>query len=132
MGRVCDRYFWWIWCPFGNLRRRCFAIYRQRDHSEGDSGGTTYTFTVSLSGPAPAGGVSYNIATQDDSATLADNDYQPLNLVGESIPEASQSKTYNVTVNGDINFEPNETFFVNVTSVVRRYSCGWPGIRNHH
>jgi len=87
-------------------------------HSEGDSGGTTYTFTVSLSGPAPVGGVSYNIATQDDSATLADNDYQQLNLVGESIPETSQSKTYNVTVNGDTNFESNESFFVNVTSVV--------------
>jgi len=87
-------------------------------HSEGDVGGTTYTFTVSLSGPAPVGGVTYNIATLDDSATIADNDYQQLNLVGESIPESSQSKTYDITVNGDTAFEPNETFFVNVTNVV--------------
>jgi hypothetical protein len=86
-------------------------------HSEGDGGGTTYTFTVSLSGPAPVGGVTYNISTQDDSATLADNDYQQLNLVGESIPESSQSKTYNITINGDTNFETNEAFFVNVAVI---------------
>ena len=86
-------------------------------HSEGDSGATTYTFTVSLSGPAPSGGVTYNIATQDQTATLANNDYQQLNLAGESIPEGSQSKAYNVTVNGDTDFELNETFLVNVTAV---------------
>lgn len=85
--------------------------------TEGNSGTTTFTFTVSLSAPAGPGGVTYNIATQDNTATDADNDYEPLSLTGENIPEGSQSKMYNVTVNGDTNEEQTETFFVNVTSV---------------
>ncbi|MGB7925144.1 MAG: lamin tail domain-containing protein [Pyrinomonadaceae bacterium] len=85
--------------------------------AEGNSGPTTFTFTVSLSAPAGPGGVTYNIATADNTATDADNDYEPISLTGENIPEGGTSKMYNVTVNGDTNVEPDESFFVNVTSV---------------
>ena len=86
-------------------------------HFEGNAGTTTYTFTVSLSQPATGGGVTFDIATADNSATTGDNDYVALNLTGQNIPAGNSSAQFNVTVNGDVNVEPTETFFVNVTNV---------------
>jgi hypothetical protein len=85
--------------------------------NEGNAGPTTFTFTVTLSSAAGVGGVTYNIATQDNTATTADNDYVAINLTGETIAEGQTSKSYNITVNGDTTAEPTESFFVNVTSV---------------
>jgi predicted secreted protein len=85
--------------------------------NEGNAGTTTFTFTVSLSSPAPAGGVTFNIATQDNTATVADNDYVARSLTAQTIPAGQQTYTFDVTVNGDTTAEANETFFVNVTSV---------------
>jgi uncharacterized protein len=84
---------------------------------EGDSGTTAATFTVTLSSPALAGGVTFDIATQNDTATTADNDYVARTLTGQSITAGNQTFTFEVTVNGDTNVEPNETFFVNVTNI---------------
>jgi ribosomal protein L35AE/L33A len=84
--------------------------------SEGDSGTSIITFTVSLSAPAPAA-VTFNIATADGTATVADTDYVARSLTGQSIPAGQQTFTFDVTVNGDTVIEPNETFFVNVTNV---------------
>lgn len=84
--------------------------------AEGNSGTTTFTFTVQLSSAALAGGVTFDIATQDDTA-LAGSDYVANSLTSQTIPEGSQTYTFDVTVNGDTIFEPNETFFVNVTNV---------------
>ncbi|MEX0674439.1 MAG: ExeM/NucH family extracellular endonuclease [Gaiellaceae bacterium] len=83
---------------------------------EGNSGTTPFTFTVSLSEPAGAGGVSFDIATADDTAT-APGDYQAQSLTGQSIPAGSSSYSFTVDVNGDTNGEPDESFFVNVTNV---------------
>ena len=83
---------------------------------EGNSGTTTATFTVSLSAPAGAGGVTFDIATADGTATVADNDYVTKSSIGQMIAAGSSSYTFTVTVNGDTNVEPNETFFVNVTN----------------
>jgi uncharacterized protein (TIGR03437 family) len=85
--------------------------------NEGNSGPTTFTFVVSLNQPAPAGGVTFNIATQDNTATLADNDYVARTLTNQTIPAGQQTYSFAVTVNGDLNIESNETFFVNVTNV---------------
>lgn len=85
--------------------------------TEGNTGTTTASFTVSLSSPAPAGGVTFDIATQDNTATLADNDYVMRSLTGQTIPQDGQTFPFDVTVNGDMTNEPNETFFVNVTNV---------------
>lgn len=85
--------------------------------NEGNGGPTIFTFTVSLSSAAGVGGVTYNIATQDNTATTADSDYNAINLTGESIAEGQTSKNYNITVNGDTTAEPNESFFVNVTAI---------------
>src|SRR5205085_2747007 len=85
--------------------------------NEGDSGTTTFTFTVSLSTPAPAAGVTFDIATQDGTATTANNDYVAKSLTAQTIPAGSQTYTFTVDVNGDTAIEPNETFHVNVTNV---------------
>src|SRR2546429_49472 len=42
--------------------------------SEGDNAATNFDFTVSLSAPAPAN-VTFDIATREGTATIADNDY---------------------------------------------------------
>jgi len=84
---------------------------------EGNAGTSTANFVVSLSAPAPAGGVTFDIATQDNTATVADNDYVVRSLSSQTIPEGSQTFPFNVTINGDTNIENNESFFVNVTNV---------------
>lgn len=84
---------------------------------EGDSATTTFAFTVSLSAPAPVGGVTFDIATADGTATTANNDYVANTLTGQTIASGSSTYAFNVTVNGDTTVEPNETFFVNVTNV---------------
>ncbi|HWT02842.1 MAG TPA: lamin tail domain-containing protein [Pyrinomonadaceae bacterium] len=85
--------------------------------TEGDAGTKTYTFTVQLDGPAPAGGVTFDISTADDTATDADNDYEPNSATAATIPATETSYQFNVTVNGDLNIETDENFFVNVTGV---------------
>jgi predicted extracellular nuclease len=83
---------------------------------EGNSGTTPFTFTVSLSAPAGAGGVTFDVATQDGSAT-APSDYATNSLTGQTIPAGSSSYAFTVDVNGDTAAEPDETFSVNVTNV---------------
>lgn len=85
--------------------------------AEGNSATTNFGFTVSLSGPAPAGGVSFDIATQDDTAT-SPGDFTVQTLTTQTIPAGSSSYAFSVAVNGDTTVEPDERFFVNVTSVV--------------
>ncbi|MEO6076953.1 MAG: ExeM/NucH family extracellular endonuclease [Dokdonella sp.] len=84
---------------------------------EGNSGATSFDFVVSLGTPAPAGGVTFDIATMDGSAT-ATSDYTPRSLAGVTIPAGSQTYTFSVLVNGDTTFENDETFTVKVTNVV--------------
>src|SRR5581483_10536183 len=85
--------------------------------SEGNSGTKTFTFTVSLSKPALAGGVTFDIATADGTATVAGNDYVARTLTSQTIAAGQQTYTFDVTVNGDTTVESDETFFVNVTNV---------------
>ena len=85
--------------------------------NEGNSGTTTFSFNVSLSAPAGAGGVTFDIATADNTATTADNDYVARSLTGQTIAAGQSAATFDVTVNGDTNYEFDESFFVNVTNV---------------
>lgn len=82
--------------------------------SEGAAGaGTEFLFTLALSAPASAGGVSVNYATVDGSA-LAGVDY-----VAESgsatIPEGATSVTIGILVNGDDDTESDESFHVDLS-----------------
>lgn len=67
--------------------------------AEGNSGTTTFTFTVSLSQPAGEGGVTFDIATADNTATTAANDYIAASLTGQTIPPGSSTYSFNVLVN---------------------------------
>ncbi|HLA78868.1 MAG TPA: endonuclease/exonuclease/phosphatase family protein [Vicinamibacteria bacterium] len=85
--------------------------------TEGNSGTALASFTVSLSAPAPVGGVTFDIATADGTATVGDSDYASNALTGQTIAAGNSSYTFDVTVNGDGTTEPDETFLVNVTNV---------------
>jgi hypothetical protein len=85
---------------------------------EGSSGTTSFTFTVLLSSPAGAGGVTFDIATADGTATVTDGDYTANSLTGQSIAAGSSNYTFTVLVTGDVKIESTETFFVNVTNIV--------------
>jgi uncharacterized repeat protein (TIGR01451 family) len=84
--------------------------------NEGDSGPTSFTFTVGLSVPAGASGVTFDIATADNSA-IAPGDYTAKSLTGETILAGNSTYSFTVLVNGDTTPETNENFFVNVTNV---------------
>jgi Calx-beta domain/Lamin Tail Domain/Bacterial Ig-like domain (group 2)/WD40-like Beta Propeller Repeat len=96
--------------------------------SEGDSGSTTFNFVVSLNRPAPPGGVTFNIGTQDNTATVAGNDYVALSLTAQTIPAGQQTYNFAVTVNGDLIIEPDETFFVNVSNVANALVADGQGV----
>lgn len=95
--------------------------------NEGNAGTTNFTFTVSLSAPAGPGGVSFNIATANGSAT-AGVDYVAQSLTGQTIPTGSSTYTLTVQVNGDTANEPTETFFVNVTGVTNAVVVDGQGV----
>ncbi len=105
----------------GNIQNDDTAALSVSDVSmkEGNSGATTLTFNVSSSLPAPAGGVTFNIATQDGTATATTlgGDYVARSLANQTIPAGQTSYTFDVTVNGDLLVEPNESFFLNITNV---------------
>jgi uncharacterized repeat protein (TIGR01451 family) len=84
--------------------------------NEGNAGTTSYVFTVSLTAPAGAGGVTFDIATADGT-TITPSDYTAKSLTAQTIPAGSSTYTFDVLVNGDTTPEPDETFFVNVTNV---------------
>lgn len=85
--------------------------------TEGNSSTKTFTFMVSLNNPAGAGGVTFDIATQNNTATSGSGDYVAKSLTGQTIPQGQMMYTFDVTVNGDQLVELTESFFVNVTNV---------------
>jgi len=80
--------------------------------AEGDSGTTAVTFTVTLS-TASGQTVTVNFATADNTASSA-SDYQSNSGSLTFIPGDTE-ESITVLVNGDGTFEPNETFFVNLS-----------------
>ncbi len=97
--------------------------------SEGNSGTSTLSFTVSISS-APTGNVSVNWATADDSA-MAPSDYITATGTVTFTPAGSLSQTVNVSVLGDTVIEPNERFYVNLSGItgaaqiVDSQAAGW-------
>jgi predicted extracellular nuclease len=86
---------------------------------EGNAGTTTFTFAVSLSAAAPAGGVSFTWSTANGTTNPATSgtDYTAVTNQSASIPQGSTTAVLNVNVNGDTAVEPNETFFINISNV---------------
>jgi hypothetical protein len=82
--------------------------------SEGNSGSTTATFTVTLS---PASGIqaTVNYTTQDVTAQ-AGSDYATSSGMLTFAP-GETTQTISVTINGDVEPEPDETFQVGLSGV---------------
>ncbi len=80
---------------------------------EGNDGTTTMTLTVSISGPYDQD-VSVHLATADGTATAGSDYESATGFLVWSVGDTSD-KTFSVTVYGDTDWEPNETFFVNLT-----------------
>jgi hypothetical protein len=82
--------------------------------AEGDAGTATLTFTLTRT---PTGGASsVSVATQDGTAT-AGVDYVALAATQVDFVDGQGQATVDVTVNGDLVFEGNETVLLNVSTV---------------
>lgn len=86
------------------------SIGADTSHNEGNTGTTSYGFTVNLSGPS-ALTVSVHWSTADGTALLSDNDYVFASGTLIFLP-GEVSKPVTVQAVGDTKLEINETFFV--------------------
>ncbi|HEV7573468.1 MAG TPA: Calx-beta domain-containing protein [Thermoanaerobaculia bacterium] len=82
--------------------------------AEGNSGTVNASFTVSLTAGS-ASTITVNYATADNTATVANSDYVAKSGLLTFTP-GQTSQNVVIVVNGDTTFEPNETFFVNLTA----------------
>ncbi|HEV2798945.1 MAG TPA: FG-GAP-like repeat-containing protein [Pyrinomonadaceae bacterium] len=83
--------------------------------AEGNTGQTTFTFTLTLDSAAPAGGVTFTASTADGTANSG-SDYTGFTNQAGSISAGQTSTTIEVNVNGDTTLEVNETFNVNISN----------------
>ncbi|MFB2897894.1 beta strand repeat-containing protein, partial [Aerosakkonemataceae cyanobacterium BLCC-F50] len=81
---------------------------------EGNNGTTNLVFTVSLNTPS-AQTITVNYATQNGTATTADNDYNSASNTLTFNPGETQ-KTVSIVVNGDTKYESDETFEVKLSN----------------
>jgi hypothetical protein len=82
--------------------------------TEGNAGTVNASFTVSLSNPS-ATVVTVQYQTANDTAT-APRDFVALPLTTLTFNPDEQNKTITVLVNGETAVEPNEAFFVNLST----------------
>ena len=85
--------------------------------AEGDSASTACMFTLHLSSPS-ADTVMVAVSTFDSSATVADFDYAPVNVLVTFAP-GSTAESLAVNVLGDTKVENNEYFGVRLSEPVR-------------
>lgn len=83
--------------------------------AEGDAGTTSLDFTVTLSSSVDRV-VTVDFATQDNTATVADNDYAAATGTVTFPANDTTPQIVSVTVNGDTDVEPNESLFVNLSA----------------
>lgn len=88
---------------------------------EGHYGIRLASFTASLSKPAQAGGVSFQLATSPTvsmgNAAVAGQDYVAVALTNLTIPAGQTTAVFTVKVMGDRKVEPDEIFWVTVGNV---------------
>jgi Calx-beta domain len=82
--------------------------------TEGDAGTSTLTFNVTLSNPSDQT-VTVDYTTNDGTATTADSDYDAAADTVTFDP-GQTAKTVDVTVNGDLTHESDETFTVDLSN----------------
>ncbi len=84
--------------------------------TESAAGIVTATFVVSLSAPAGVGGVSFDIATANDTA-IGGADYVVNSQTAATIAQGGSSVDFNVIVNDDLVFEGLQRYFINISNV---------------
>ncbi|MES2834634.1 MAG: IPT/TIG domain-containing protein [Pseudomonadota bacterium] len=84
--------------------------------SEGSAGTTAFTFTVAKTGDTQLAS-TVNFATADGTATVAGNDYFATSGTLTFNP-SDTAHSVTVAVSGDLLYENNEAFFVNLSSAV--------------
>ncbi|WP_355606908.1 lamin tail domain-containing protein [Xanthomonas cannabis] len=84
--------------------------------AEGNTGTRSVVFTLSLSQPAGAGGVSFTAATVDGTAT-AGSDYVALPATALRIAAGERTASIAVDVVGDTIAEPDESFRLQISGV---------------
>lgn len=102
-------------CDIGAFEARNQLSVADTSVVEGDAGAVTAAFTVTLA-PTATTTVEVSYATADDTAT-AGVDYAPAGGTLTFIPGETQ-KVISVTVTGDIDDEPDETFILSLASLV--------------
>jgi len=93
------------------------TVIRVSDASttEGNSGTKNLVFNLSLSSPAPSGGISISYSTSNGTAKISDRDY--ISKSGTLIiPQGATSGTIKVQIRGDKKVESDETFNLNLSS----------------
>jgi predicted extracellular nuclease len=83
--------------------------------TEGNAGSTNAAFTVTVSGAHA--GLTFDIATTDDTATVGDGDYLAQAETGVFLPAGTTSYSFSVPVIGDSTFEATEQFLVTLSNV---------------
>jgi len=83
---------------------------------EGNAGNTPMNFVVSLA-TVSGRSVSFQRATSDGTATIANSDYMALAAALVTIPAGTTSVMIPVNIVGDTVFEGNERFNLNLTSI---------------
>ncbi len=100
--------------------------------NEGDTGARLIPFFVSLSIPAKAGGVKFDIESSVISSTgnsaAAGSDFYPARLQQVFIPEGQTQTTFTVKVLGDTRVEPDEIYAVKVSNVTGAAVAKWAGV----
>ena len=90
--------------------------------------GGIMTFTVSLSAPAGAGGVTFDYATNATGSATSPSDFTAIGTTAGSIPAGSSTATINVTIVDDGVQETNETFEVVISNVVGATAVDTTGV----
>jgi autotransporter-associated beta strand protein len=86
------------------------------DVLEGNQGTTPLTFTVGLSSPSDST-ITVDVDTADGTATVANNDYQPLQHYTVTLNPGQMSAKVTVTALGDAVLENDETFTVGLSNL---------------
>ncbi|MEZ5742981.1 MAG: ExeM/NucH family extracellular endonuclease [Sphingomonadaceae bacterium] len=83
---------------------------------EGNSGTSTVTFTVTLTGAADAA-FTVDYATSDGTATIADSDYLSASGTLSFAGTDGETQSFTVTINGDTAIESNESFAATLSNI---------------
>ena len=85
--------------------------------TEGNAGTSLANFNITLTSPAPVGGVLFDVRTAVETASNFDSDYVSLLQNDVLIAAGASSATISVQVNGDVRAEPTERFRLSVSNV---------------